>query len=285
VIDDPAVDAIVIGTWPYMHKVLTCAALDAGKHVLCEARMAMNADEAHAMWDTSRAHPSLVAQIVPSPFSLPFDQSIQAMIRDQILGELIAIDVRHITGEFPDFDSPMTWRQDIGFSGHNIMMLGIWYEALARWVGHARSVFACAKQVVKMRTAADGASAVGVRVPDHIDIVADMDCGAQARMQFSAVLGLAQPTAEVWIYGSQGTLRLNTVEKKLYRGARGDHKLIEVEIPDKARGRWRVEEEFINAIRGVETVKLTTLEEGVRYMEFTDAVISSAASGRTVVCR
>ena len=48
VIDDPiAVDAICIGTWPYMHRTLVLAALDAGKHVLTEARMAMNAAEAH----------------------------------------------------------------------------------------------------------------------------------------------------------------------------------------------------------------------------------------------
>ena len=39
------VDAVVIGTWPYMHKDITVAALAAGKHVLTEARMAMNAAE------------------------------------------------------------------------------------------------------------------------------------------------------------------------------------------------------------------------------------------------
>src|SRR5437762_14198764 len=37
---DPAIDAIVIGTWPYLHGEITLAALDAGKHVLTEARMA-----------------------------------------------------------------------------------------------------------------------------------------------------------------------------------------------------------------------------------------------------
>ncbi len=285
VIDDPNIDAIVIGTWPYMHKILTCAALDAEKHVLCEARMAMNAAEAHVMWETSKAHPSLVAQIVPSPFTLPFDQTIQEIIRDQLLGELIAIDMRHATGEFPDYDYPMTWRQDIQFSGLNIMMMGIWYEALARWVGHACSVFARCKEVVKLRTASDGTRAQAVRVPDHVDIIADMDCGAQARMQFSAVLGLAQPTAEIWIFGTQGTLRLDGVEKRLYRGTRGEQALTEVDIPEKSRGQWRVEEEFINAIRGIETVKLTTFQEGVRYMEFTEAVSLSSASGKTIVCR
>ena len=40
---DPDVDAVVIGAWPYLHCPVTLAAFDAGKHVLTEARMAMNA--------------------------------------------------------------------------------------------------------------------------------------------------------------------------------------------------------------------------------------------------
>ena len=48
-------NAIVIGTWPYMHHRLTIAALEAGKHVMCEARMAMNAAEAIAMRAAARA--------------------------------------------------------------------------------------------------------------------------------------------------------------------------------------------------------------------------------------
>lgn len=39
VINDPSIHAVVIGTWPNMHAMLTIAALEAGKHVLCEARM------------------------------------------------------------------------------------------------------------------------------------------------------------------------------------------------------------------------------------------------------
>ena len=45
---------------------------------------------------------------------------------------------------------------------------------------------------------------------------------------------------------------------------------------------WRVEEEFVNAIRGKEKVTRTSFEEGVRYMEFTDAVTKSATTGQTV---
>ncbi len=46
---DDDIDAVVIGTWPYLHCDITVAALQAQKHVLVEARMARDADEAHRM--------------------------------------------------------------------------------------------------------------------------------------------------------------------------------------------------------------------------------------------
>ena len=39
-LEDESINAVCIGTWPYMHRTLTIAALEAGKHVLTEARMA-----------------------------------------------------------------------------------------------------------------------------------------------------------------------------------------------------------------------------------------------------
>ena len=58
------IDAVVIGTWPYLHCPITLAALDAGKHVMTEARMAMNAQEARLMLDKSKMNPQLVTQIL-----------------------------------------------------------------------------------------------------------------------------------------------------------------------------------------------------------------------------
>ena len=58
-------DAICIGTWPYTHKPFVLAALDANKHVLTEARLAMNASDAREMLYASRLKPNLVTQVVP----------------------------------------------------------------------------------------------------------------------------------------------------------------------------------------------------------------------------
>ena len=61
VVEAADVDAICIGTWPYVHRELTVAALTAGKHVLCEARMAMNAAEGRQMLAASRKVPAPTA--------------------------------------------------------------------------------------------------------------------------------------------------------------------------------------------------------------------------------
>lgn len=59
-------------------------------------------------------------------------------------------------------------------------------------------------------------------------------------------------------------------------------KLQEVHISEDKAGSWRVEEEFIAAIRGTEKVQRTTFAAGVRYMEFTQAVAMSYQMGKAV---
>ena len=63
-LEDEGIDAVMIGTPPYMHSTVTLEALEAGKHVLCQSRMAMNGQEARDMLEAARRHPDLVCQLV-----------------------------------------------------------------------------------------------------------------------------------------------------------------------------------------------------------------------------
>ncbi|MGD8809248.1 MAG: Gfo/Idh/MocA family oxidoreductase [Gammaproteobacteria bacterium] len=284
VLDDDAVDAVCIGTWPYMHAPLTIAALRAGKHVLCEARMAMNRAEAREMLRVSREHPRLVAQIVTAPQTLPFDRTIAEMIGGGYIGELITIDARVALGsDFPKYDSPVHWRHVREFSGNNIMGMGIWYEAMMRWVGPAATVHAIGRAVVPHRTDESGRRVV-MTIPDHVDIIGRMEQGGQMRLTFSTVLGHNANPIDITIFGTEGTIRLSGKpgDVTLSAGKRGEDGLKDVDIDPAKRGGWRVEEEFINAIRGKEPVTHTDFATGVRYMEWTDAVTQSLKHGTAV---
>ncbi len=276
-IADPDTNAIVIGTWPYMHCRATVAALEADKHVMCEARMAMNATEAHIMREVSRQQTHLIAQIVPSPMTLRVDNTIKRLIAEGYIGDVLAIEAR-AGGAFLDSEAPLQWRQDFDLSGLNIMSMGIWYEALIRWVGEATRIMAMGKTFIKMRPDAEGVMR-SVRIPEHIDVVGDLACGAQLHIQVSNVAGLAG-APEVYVFGSNGTLRFSG--NRLYGGQKGDTELNEIDIPEAEAGGWRVEEEFVNAIRGEEVITHTDFETGVKYMEFTEAVTRSMQSGTAI---
>ena len=278
-VNSPDVDAVCIGTWPYMHCIVTLAALDAGKHVLTEARMAMDAAEARAMLQASRSQPGLVTQVVPSPFTFKVDRTIQDLVADGYLGDLTAIEVRVTQNSFPDFRGPLHWRQDRVVSGYNILTMGIWYEALMRWVGPATEVYAMSKVVVPQRLSDDG-EMMAITVPDHVDVLCTIG-GAQAHMAFSAVTGLGG-AGEVWLFGAEGTLHLDGRSMTLSGGKRGDRSLSEIPIDPEKEGDWRVEEEFVNAIRGLEPVTRTSFQDGLAYMEFTEAVTRSAQARRPV---
>ncbi len=190
IVEAKDVDAVCIGTWPYTHCEMTLAALAAGKHVLCEARMAMNAAEGRRMLDAARRAPSLVSQLVPAPHTLEVDSTIQRLLAEGYLGEVLAVELQAGQGNFVEPDAPMHWRQDLSLSGHNILNMGIWYEAMSRWLGPAKRVTAVTKISVPRRRDASGAMQ-DVRVPDHVDILAIFGGGAQAHLRFSSVTALA----------------------------------------------------------------------------------------------
>lgn len=284
-VEDDGIDAVMIGTWPYLHCPVTLAALDAGKHVLTEARMAMDLDEAELMLAAARENPHLTTQIVPAPFTFAVDQAIQQRVLDGFIGELLSVDIRvaDIRGgsSFLNREAPATWRQDRALSGLNVMTMGIWYESALRWTPGVSSVMARTRTAVPMRRDPETGAPRPTTVPEHVAVIGEMPGGGIFQMQVSAISGFA-PGSELWLYGTEGTIRFQQAGGKLWGGRRGDAALTEIEIPEEQRYGWRVEAEFIGAIRGEEPVTRTSFADGVRYMAFTQAVAESAATGQAV---
>jgi len=273
------IDAVLIGTWPYMHRAVTLAALDSGRHVLCQARMANDAAEARDMLAASQRHSNLVCQLVPSSGTYKIDRAIQSLLADGRLGDVLSVEIQMLQRSFASFGGALDWRHDAEFSGINVLSVGGTYESAMRWLGPGNRVIGMTRVQIPMRKDERGEMRAA-KIPDHVEVLYELANGAPVHMKFSETTGLSRGN-EIWIYGSEGTLRVDNAQNVFF-GRRGDSDLAAYPNPPEAQARHRVEEEFVNAIRGIEPVRMNTFEIGVRYMEWTEAIYRSAESGRAV---
>ena len=273
------IDAVVIGTWPYLHCEATCLALESGKHVLCEARMAMDAREAEQMLAVSRQHPQCVAQLVPAPFTLGIDQTIKELIDHDQIGNLHYFQADYQAAPLLIPGNGLHWRRNKKFSGMNIMVLGILYESLLRWLPKARWVRANGKIFNNTALDLDTGKPVKVEIPDYLSVQTELENGMAGSFLISEAGKHAAPPS-IHIFGDRGTLKIELkADSRLWRGSNEDDALTEVIPTLSKKGSWRVEEEFICAIRNQEEVKLTPFSTGVEYMRFTEAVYHSCQNG------
>ena len=285
---DPDIDAVVIGTWPYLHCPITLAALETGKHVLTEARMSMNAAEAHRMLAAARRAPHLITQVVPSPYGLKGHDVMEELLRGGFLGELREAYVYNLNAALADPAAPLSWRQDLALSGFNMLTLGILHETLLRWAPPPARVLAQVHAFIPARIDPESGARRPVGTPDSVQVLAVLENGARAVYQFSGVTPFGQG-AGITLYGSEGVLHYDLVTDRI-RGASRRHgtapagrdHLPEVPIPEEKARAWRVEADFVDAIRQGTPVRFTDFATGVNYMEFTEAVARSAESGEAV---
>ena len=82
----PDVDVVWIGTHPYMHSEITCYALQHGKHVFTQARMAASMPEANQMWEASIRYPELVTAICPAPHGMKGGELVKKLLAEGAIG-------------------------------------------------------------------------------------------------------------------------------------------------------------------------------------------------------
>ncbi|RME70031.1 MAG: gfo/Idh/MocA family oxidoreductase [Verrucomicrobia bacterium] len=277
IVEADDVDAVCIGTWPYLHAEITCAALEAGKHVLTEARMARNVAEAERMLEASRKHPELVAQIVPAPMSLDLDAAVSRLFAEGRIGELREVCLTQTGPACADASAPLSWRQDFELSGVNTLMLGIYYEMGRRWTGiDPVRVLAQGRVFTKSRRDGEGREVV-VRIPDAVTVLGEYADGGRLVGHFSGV-ETTRPRTEIRVNGSRGCLRGDFAENALYFAPVGGEEA-PVAVPESERRGWRVEADFVESIRTGAPVQLTNFEDGLAYMRFTEAVFRSQEAG------
>jgi len=93
---DPVVEAVYIPLPNDLHKPWVLAALRAGKHVLCEKPLALNADEAREMFDCAAENGVYLMEAYAYLHS-PYVESLRRDIASGLIGEVDYIDTSFVT--------------------------------------------------------------------------------------------------------------------------------------------------------------------------------------------
>jgi predicted dehydrogenase len=275
----PDLDIIWIGTPPYMHSAVTISALEAGKHVFCQARMSMDLAEAEEMLAASKRFPELVTMLCPPPFGLRGDLLVKKLLAENYIGQPHDVRLQSFTGNYLNPEAPAHWRQKIEISGLNVLTLGIYVEVLQRWLGDITGVFARGKILRSERRGYE------VIVPDLLNVLCTFENGAEGVLEFSGV-NAGAPSDCLEIYGDRGTLVYDFTADRIRTGKYGGQELHDVDLTPDLEGEWRVEKDFIAAVKSKGQIRPhPDFEEGVRYMRVVQAVADSRARNEWVAIR
>lgn len=267
-------DAIWIGTPPVLHAPITIAALDNGKHVFCQARMAMDLAQARAMQAAAQRHPELVTMLSAPPMGMKAGKLLQRLLAEDYAGELYQFRLVADTAMFADPSAPAHWRQRRELSGVNTLAVGIYFEILLRWLGSPVRLHAQSRVCVPDR------HGYSVEVPDVVQVTGTWGDGVLGVLEWSAV-ALFAPDSTLVLHGRDGTLEYNFSTDQVRGARRGDRELQTIALPADLVTPWTVEQDFVTAVRTGGHPE-PSFETGVAYMELTEAVLKSAASGHQI---
>ncbi len=127
---DPEIDAVYIPLPNHLHVPWSIHALEAGKHVLCEKPIALDAAEARKLADAAKRHPRLKVMEAFMYRHHPQWQHAKALVASRSIGELRAV---HATFSYFN-DDPANVRNQADIGGGGLMDIGCYCISLARFL-------------------------------------------------------------------------------------------------------------------------------------------------------
>lgn len=271
-LEDDAIDAVDICTPNYLHAPMAIAALEAGKHVLCERPMARSAAEAAAMAKAADKADRVLMCVVQHRFR-PDAQLLNTFVGKNELGSIFYAKagwLRRRTEWRPD-----EWRRQKRESGGGVVLdLGFQMLDLSLWtLGHPE-VTAVTASVHRPRKG---------EVEDSATAFFRLETGATLTLEVTWGLLMEKDFAFLNLFGSDGAALLNPL--RVHRGMHGTLVNVTPTI-ESTRHQYRQSIEaqmahFADVLRkGAKP--MGAADEIVTVMELLDAVYRSAEQGKEV---
>jgi predicted dehydrogenase len=296
-LEQPRLDAVVIATPNHLHREMALAAFAAGKHVLCEKPLALNAAEARQMLEAAEN----AGRVHMTAFTYRYAPAARYLKQLVDQGELGAIRVVRASYLMALSTHLLGWRSSKQFAGSGVLAdIGSHLIDLVQWLAGDIQGLTARSRVFRTEPASD--------VEDWIAFLAEFSGGARGTLEISrACPGRGADITEnmqIELYGSKGAALFSLQDPWGLQVAVGDtgrdpaHLLERIEVPenhlklassprDPRAGERRWTYRYDQALQFVENirdgiVRPPSFEDGWRCQKVLDAALASSQTGEWV---
>ncbi|MCU1543847.1 MAG: putative dehydrogenase [Microbacteriaceae bacterium] len=222
IVNDPDVDVIDIATPNNLHAEIAIAALEAGKHVICEKPLARTVEEAGAMYEATRGLDQ-VHMVAFNYRRTPAVALAKRYIDEGAIGDVLNFRATYLQDWSADPAAPLSWRFQKKVAGSGAVGdIGSHIVDLARYlVGEISSVNSLTSTFINQRPVqAAGADSLGNAKGASSELVpVDVDDEVMTLVKFAGgAVGSLEATRNAWgrnnfitfeIHGTEGSIYFN----------------------------------------------------------------------------
>ena len=177
-LDDPGVDAVVVCPPSDLNYAVASAAIEAGKHVLCEKPLAISYPEARALAQAASGSPRVHMVAFTFRFAAAL-RYLRRLVAEGHFGEIRHWRMAYFNDGQLDPEAPFTWRHQRARGGAGILAdMGSHMIDMARYLlGEITAVSAVSRGYVGERLLAGGPGRGRVETPDACAFAAEFASG------------------------------------------------------------------------------------------------------------
>lgn len=274
----PEVQAVTISTPPFLHYEMAKQVIDAGKHLLLEKPVTLNATEAKELYYLAQEK-GVIATVDFEFRFIPGWLLFCELLGQGYVGNKRLITINWFGSSRANPERPWNWYSQKDKGGGALGSLGSHSFDYIHWLfGEVRRVNAHFTTAIPQRLETTTGELKSVNTDDTCMLMLELADGTPCQVSISAVI-YAPRTHVIEVYGDEGTLILASENQKDYVhgfrvwGAKAGKPIAEIEIPNRltfpknyADGRisgfLRVVDQWVGAIESGESI-IPSLREGV----------------------